>query len=281
MKTRTFIQLQKNFYVDAEFKKAFEQLGLTNIDSVFAFNAGRNLAKNDLAKHRTRMQFQTQSPAATMYLKRYDNPPRPTQLKNWFAHRRIATTMFYDLDAAEKLHLQGINTPRTIAYGSQAGPLFEKRSFIITEKVPGQSLERRLPACFQNKSLANLKAQRKFIAELAGFAARFHNTGFRHRDFYFAHIFYDDNDFYLIDLARAFKPLFFSKRYRIKDIAQLCYGASAKYFSKTDRLRFYHAYTGRARLTHTEKSFIRAVINKISRMARHDRKHNRAVPFEL
>jgi hypothetical protein len=188
--------------------------------------------------------------------------------------------MWYDLDPAQKLAAAGIHTPHTVCYGSEWGSLFEKRSFIITKQIPGESLERLLPPCFADTSKENLRSRRKFINSLAEFARTFHATGYRHRDFYLAHIFHHDGKFYLIDLQRAFKPLLLAERYRIKDIAQLSYSAPKKYFSHTDRVRFYLVYSSKKRLEQSDKSFIRAVIRKMSQMADHDRRHNRIVPFE-
>jgi hypothetical protein len=272
--------MSSTFKADAAFEKAIKQMGLDSIDAIFVFSGGQTLSKATLAKHRSRIRFETKNPAATLFLKRYENTPALAQIKNWLGHRRIASTMFYDLDPAQKLAAAGINTPQTVCYGSQRGILFEKRSFIITKQIPGESLERLLPPCFADTSKDNLKARRKFINSLAEFARRFHATGYHHRDFYLAHIFHYDGVFYLIDLQRAFRPLLFSERYRIKDIAQLSYSAPKQYFSRTDRLRFYLTYAGKKRLEEKDKSFIRAVVKKMSQMADHNRRHGRTIPFE-
>ena len=89
-----------------------------------------------------------------------------------------------------------------------------------------------------------------------------------------------DAGFYLIDLARVFKPALLAERFRIKDIAQVYDSAPGRYFSKTDRLRFYLAYVGRDKLTRKDKVFISKVKNKAKRMAKHDIKHGRSVPFQ-
>jgi hypothetical protein len=83
----------------------------------------------------------------------------------------------------------------------------------------------------------------------------------------------------LIDLARAFKPMLFRERFRVKDIAQLHYSAPGKYFSRTDRLRFYLRYAGQNKLTAKDKAFIRKIMKKTKSMAQHNIKHGRAVPF--
>jgi len=289
-----FTEVSKSFFIDPDYKAAFIELGLTSIDAVFSFNAGKNLAKNNLAMFRSRLQFEINPPSAwrinspgspppaTVFLKRYDRPPILAQIRNWLTSHRRASCALLDFEPAKKLAAVGINTPKTISYGEQWGALFEKRSFIITEKIPdAESLERKLPDCFNAPAtVENLKLRRNFIAQLSGFVKKFHETKFRHRDLYFSHIFYSDNgEFYLIDLARAFKPSVFAERFRIKDITQLYYSAPAGYFSKTDRLRFYLGYTGQSKLTGKDKVFIRKVINKARRMARHDIKHGRPVPF--
>lgn len=284
MREQKFIKISKTSFIDSDYKGAFSELGLTSIDTVFSFNAGRNLAKNNLARYRTRLEFEIKSPAVTVFLKRYDKPPISAQLRSWFAaHRRLSFAAFSFISAHE-LSTVGINTPKTLFYGEQWGTFFEKRSFIITEKIPNaESLERKLPDCFDGPATVdNLKLRRIYIAQLASFIRKFHNTDYRHRDLYLSHIFHSDNGgFYLIDLARAFKPIVLRRRFRIKDIAQLYYSAPSRYFSRTDRLRFYFSYIGREdKLTGKDKTFIRRVINKARRMARHEIKHDREVPFE-
>jgi heptosyltransferase-2 len=281
-----FIETSNSLFVDADYQTAFSKLGLTSIDAVFSFNAAENLTKDNLARFRSRMQFEIDSPellsSTTVFLKRYDHPPILVQLKNWFSSHSRKSCGFREFTSAEELSAAGINTPKTIAYGEQCGTLFERRSFIIAEKIPdAESIERKLPDCFDIPATReNLRRRRDFVSKLARFIKGFHATNYRHRDLYFSHIFYDyKGQFHLIDLARAFKPRILRRRFQIKDIAQLYYSAPAKYFSKTDRLRFYIGYTGRKKLTRRDRVFIRKVINKAKRMARHDIKHNRQVPF--
>jgi len=277
-----FIETSKSFFLDADYKTGFEEMGLTSIDSVFSFNAGENLVKNNLASYRSRLQFEINSPTATLFLKRYYKPPIFIQLKNRLSAQRRVSCGLYDIEPASELAEAGIKTPKIIAYGEQWRGLFESRSFIITEKIPdAESLERQLPAYFSGQvTTEKLEQRRNFIRQLAEFIGKFHKMNYCHRDLYFSHIFYSKNGkFYLIDLARVFKPRIFRQRYLIKDIAQLYYSAPGKYFSKTDRLRFYLKYVGHKKLTMKDKIFIREVINKARRIARHDEKHGRAVPF--
>jgi heptosyltransferase-2 len=277
-----FIETSKSFFVDADYEAAMGKLGLTSIDAVFSFNAAKNLSKENLAPFRRRLQFEIKPPSTIVFLKRYDRPPVVVQLKNWLSHLGRKSLGFCEFESARELAAEGVKTPKVISYGEQWERFFEKRSFIITEKIPNaESLERKLPPCFNGPATAEaLKLRRNFIAQLASFVKKFHQTDYRHRDLYSSHIYYDDDgNFHLIDLARAFKPILLGERFRIKDVAQLYYSAPARYFSRTDRLRFYLGYVGQSKLTRNDKIFIRKVINKAELMARHDIKHGRTAPF--
>ncbi|MBL7186074.1 MAG: lipopolysaccharide heptosyltransferase II [Phycisphaerae bacterium] len=287
MTQQEFVETSESFFVDPVHESALGKLGLNSVDSVFSFEAATNLDKENLARFRSRVQFEIDAPqpprATTVFLKRYDRPPVSVQLKNWLSARGKRSCALLEFVAASRLTAFGINTPKTICYGEQWANLFEKRSFIITQEIPdAASLERKLPDCFTGRpARENLKPRRDFTARLADFIKEFHETNYRHRDLYFAHIFYsDDGRFYLIDLARAFEPIILSRRFQVKDIAQIHYSAPGRDFSKTDRLRFYLRYVGRGKLTSADKIFIRKVVSKARRMARHEKKHGRQVPFE-
>jgi heptosyltransferase-2 len=281
-----FIETAESFFIDPVYKSAFNTLGLNSFNAVFSFDKAENLNKKNLAQFRSRLQFEVKSSESsvpiTLFLKRYDTPPILHQFKNWFATHGRKSCSSIEFESAQLLTEAGINSPKTVAHGTQWGMIFEKRSFIITEKIPdAEALERKLPDYF-NKSdtVENLKQRREFITRLARFIREFHETNFRHRDLYLSHIFYSSKgNLYLIDLARAFQPLLFNRRFQIKDIAQIYYSSPRKYFSRTDRLRFYMNYTGRQKLTTTDKDFIRKVIKKVKQMAQHDKRHGREAPF--
>jgi hypothetical protein len=271
-------EIAPNLLVNPDFEADLRQLGLTSIESFFRFEDGTDLSKSNLAAFRGRTRIELPS-GSRAYLKRYTAAPIITQINNWFTHRRICPIAKNDTSAADCLRQVGINTPVTIAEGFERGFVFEKRSLSMISQVPGESLERKLPRCCL--STVMLKEKREFIRRLAAFARKFHDTGFRHRDFYLAHIFFDDwAGFYLIDLHRAFKPLVFQRRFQVKDLAQLNYSAPAGAFSRTDRLRFIRAYFASSACKTMDKRFIRGIIAKTLRMAEHDRRHGRPVPFE-
>jgi hypothetical protein len=271
--------------VAPHFQAALAAIGLTSFEAIFAFDGGTDLAKRNIGTHRKRLQLEITLPGderpTKLYLKRYDRPPRFQQLIHWLTHGRRVSLGRAEHDTACALAAEGVGTPHTVACGQQWGTLFEKRSFLMTRQIAqSESLERRLPSCFTGPITADtLRQRRDFINRLAAFARRFHQTGYRHRDLYFAHIFHSTTGaFCLIDLARAFKPIL-RRRFQIKDLAQLHFSAPHDSFSRTDRLRFYLAYSERSSLGASDKKLIAAVVKKAARMARHNRKHNVPVPY--
>jgi len=283
---RGLIQAGAGFWVAPQYRKPLAALGLDSLEAVFAFDQGKDLAKPTIGRFRRRVELDVRRPGADVptkvFLKRYDHPPLLKQIRNWIAHHQRGSFGLLEQDAARHLADAGINTPRTVACGEKWGRFFERNSFFATEEVPNSdALERRLPDCFEGSCDSVQRRQRRdFIASLADFIRRFHETGYRHRDLYFSHVFCSKTgEFCLIDLARASRP-FLQRRYRIKDIAQLHFSAPAGRFSCTDRLRFLRAYLGRRKLRQSDRVFIRKIVAKAHRMARHNRKHHIPVPFQ-
>ena len=187
MRKQRFIEISRSLFVDPDYEAAFGELGLTSIDAVFSFAAAKNLAKDSLARHRARLQFEIGSPPTTVFLKRYDRPAILTQLRAWIAAHRRTSCGLFEVKAVNRLAAAGIKTPKILFYGEQWGIFFEKRSFIALERIPdAESLERKLPDYFDAPaSTEDLRLRRDFIARLADFVKRFHQTGCRHRDLYF------------------------------------------------------------------------------------------------
>ena len=279
--TANLIESSPGFYIDKDYQSLLSQMGLDSLADVFDFQQGESLAKSNLASWRNRMRFQLPD-GQFAYLKRYTSPPKSIQLKAWVQHGRHAFLSDFDKGPADTLRQAGISIPQTIACGGQWQGFFEKQSFIITlELHDACSLEKKRPRCFDLDLSNSHKDKKEFIAQLADFIRRFHETGFRHRDLYLCHIFLSDNGgLSLIDLHRCFQPKFLKERYRIKDLSQLHYSCPGDCISGADRIRFYREYKKTSKLTSADKACIRKIHAKALRIGRHDRKHGRTVPFE-
>lgn len=278
-----FIKNPDGFNVDPAYQKALAKIGIDSFDSVFTFAAGKSLTKSNLASYRQRIQLELTDPPTTLFLKRYDHPPFSVQMKNRLNHKKNISLASIEAQNALSLNNNSINAPKIICYGCQMAGCVEKRSFLIMEKIPdAASLETSLPSCFDLPMTSQKRNEKiAFLKSLADFIARFHSAGFCHRDLYLCHIFYDSKEnFHLIDVARAFKPTLFRRRYVIKDITQMYYSSPADKVSRTDRLRFYLYLNKKSKLEPSDKAFIKHLLKKARKMAIHDKKHNRDVPFE-
>jgi len=280
MKPTAFEQISNGFFVDPDFKQVLLTLGLIGMDAVFSFTGGQPLQKAGLSSYRSRLRIE-RSDGPALYLKRYVDVPPVVQIKNWLTcgKRRAACDM--DRLPGQDLAAIHIQTPKIIAYGIQWNGLFEKRSFLLTEEIPGASLEKHLPDCLsQVDPLEPVDRRREFIAKAADWIGVFHRAGFCHRDLYLCHIFLtEQKDLVLIDLHRTFKPRLFKTRYRIKDLAQLYFSSPGQAISRSDRLRFYLRYAGHKKLTHRDRRLIRKVKRKAWRMADREICRGRPVPF--
>jgi len=282
MTCNDFIKFEEVFFVHPDYADAFRKLGLTTIDAVFDFQDAENLHKSNMAKHRSRLKVQLPEMNKTLFLKRYNRIPKVKQIKNWLDRKQKASTADYDRLPGEYLTPAGIATPKTVAYGSQWSGPFETRSFMFMENIKGGvSLEQKLPEYFTDFNYPDRhKLRCEFINKLADFTRKFHETGYRHRDYYLCHIFLvDEKDFCLIDMHRCFKPGVTSERFRIKDITQLHYSSPGDLISQADRLRFYLRYTGKKMLDESDRRFLGKVKKKAWSMAIRDVKYNREVPF--
>lgn len=276
-----FEKLSKGFFADPVYIPALEKLSLTTLDAVFIHEDVQPLNPGPLPPHRSRVCFSLPD-GPVVYLKRYCNPPKGEQIINWFQHRRRAATAEYDRQPTEALTAAGVSVPHTIAYGAEWNGLFEKRSFIMIREIAnGKPLEEELPSCLTESSpVQSARQRRAFLENMADFIRRFHETGYRHRDLYLSHVFFDPQEtFHLIDLQRLFQPLLLKERFRTKDIAQLHFSSPAEFITRTDRLRFYLRYVQKKKLTARDRRFLRNVTAKARRMARHDLKRGKEVPY--
>ncbi len=277
-----FIEISPGMFADPRYSDSLKKAGLDSIQNIFAFAGGESLAKAELTAHRERTKIFFEDQNFYAYLKRYENTPPMIQIRNWFERRKRVSMAECDIFCADELNKAGINTPEVIAFGAVRKGIFEKRSFILTKEISNaQSLEKKLPDCFSEPAEPDTAKQRaEFINRLADFIKAFHRTGFRHRDLYLCHIFMTEaGDLYLIDLHRCFRPAVLSCRFRIKDTAQLYYSAPGDIVSRADRLRFYKRYAGVKKLNFKDSFFISRVKARARRMAGHDIKHGREVPF--
>jgi len=115
---------------------------------------------------------------------------------------------------------------------------------------------------------------REIVQELARVARTMHEAGMHHQDFYLTHLLIPDegpsNRVYVIDLGRVRQRRRLSRRWVVKDLAQLNY--SAHLAGRSSRARFLRAYLGRP-LEAGDRALMRRIERKSRAIARHSARH--------
>jgi len=181
-----------------------------------------------------------------------------SRLRRYIGKSRVRTE-WENLSFFSKL---GIPTAKIIAFGEKSKWGLFYRGALITEELKGTS---DLATLAKNQS--PLLNDRKWIAQVirqvADFTKRLHNNDFIHYDLKWRNILVNNEKeplVFFIDCPvgkKCFGPVL--RRGYIKDLA--CLDKVAKYqLSKTDRLRFYKAYSGHNNLTKGDKRVIKKIL---------------------
>jgi hypothetical protein len=109
--------------------------------------------------------------------------------------------------------------------------------------------------------------RRELLAPIVEVAQKFHEAGFRHKDFYLCHFFVQESPamrIFLIDLQRCIRPSCCARRWLVKDLAQLHYSMTQQSgYTPDDWREFMRLYGA------TDAALLRAVEAKSARLARH------------
>jgi len=269
-----------NFTINMRFKEPLRNLGLLEKNAVFTFEQGSELHKPGLGR-RFRMRFETilAGRRIWLYLKRVRHPKISDQIDRLLCGTVRHSLAWHERYMIKLLGQNRIPAPGVVGYAEKMLLSYEVAGALITQGLIGQSLEKYVPKHFsRTPDREELGRRRDWIRRLAYLIRRFHHAGFCHRDLYLAHIFIafkknGDPIFFMIDLARVFKMNWRKERWIVKDLGALNYSSPQKTISYTDRMRFFKVYLGVKKLGKPEKKFLRKILKKSRRIARHDTRH--------
>ncbi len=249
---RKHMQKLGDIQVNPRYESALRTAGIIRLDSVFELRSGQALTKPGLAVHRDRIRLEldygdgNRRPA---YLKRFRSPPLKEQLRRiWLSGFRRSTARL-EARFARRLEEAGIGTLTTIAWGQEMRGGLERRSFLITDQVPGESLEKVAEQVMAGEF--ELSATDKFdvIRQLAMMTRRMHGEGLFHRDYYLCHHFLSRNsagklDLRVIDLGRMINRVLQGRgeRWVVKDLGALDYSAPKSVVTRADRVPSLYPY---------------------------------------
>ncbi len=262
--------------VASRFVDLFIAHGLTSLSALLNHRTATSLDKPGLPPWRERLRLELDDAdgnTTVLFLKRYRSPPLRAQYHRIVAGSPRHSTAWIEWYWLNRLALDNVATMSPVAFAESMQRGRERASVIVTEAVPGQSLESW--ARGQQKRCDPAR-----IIELARYVRRFHSLGYVHRDLYLSHVFCDDqqsgeNSFRLIDLQRLMRPKMWKSRWVVKDLASLNYSCPERVASAADRLRFLKTYMGVDRIGSNDRTMIRRIVAKTRRIARHDDRRNR------
>ena len=251
--------------VRREFADALRRAELTTFESFFRDDAG-TLLRDVGPRANIKLSLDIDGKKLCCFLKRHE----PKCLLGWRVlprPGRSTTPARTEWENIERLARLGIRTMRRAALGEDPAT---GRSFLLTVEIPSA-----LPADDYARTHFTTEekcgARRALSRRIGELARRLHQAELTHRDLYLCHIFVraveDDFQLHLIDLQRV-GPRRFLRRWKVKDLAQLEYSRKPGTFTRTDGVRFLHAYFDTGCLSTREKRFIRSVLRKGKRMKR-------------
>ncbi|MDP3744792.1 MAG: lipopolysaccharide core heptose(I) kinase RfaP [Methylotenera sp.] len=154
-----------------------------------------------------------------------------------------------EVNAIRKLNEIGVDTTPLVGFGIKGINPATQQSFVVTQDLGDiVSLEDLCADWENNPPDANFK--RRLIVAVAGVAAKLHENGVNHRDFYICHLCLDAQalkqnqiKLYLIDLHRMLIHHKVSMTDNMKDIAALYFSSMDAGLTSRDYLRFKHYYS--------------------------------------
>lgn len=171
--------------------------------------------------------------------------------KNLLAFKVPVVSAATEKQAIEKLGEIGIATTPLAGFGSRGCNPASRQSFLITHDL-GDILSLETLAEQWVQTPPELRFKRHLLLAVAALAARLHDSGLNHRDFYICHICLDlprlrqgDIHLYLIDLHRVGIRETIRPRDRMKDMAALYFSAMNAGLTPRDYLRFLRRYRGK------------------------------------
>jgi hypothetical protein len=239
--------------------------GLDSINGVYRTGSGQAVTRSGSTEVR-RINLGDSKAERIVFVKKYW-VNRFSQLwsgmfRGTFFGRSKARREFENL---ELLRSWGLDAPEPLAYGEERHSRWLVRSFLITSGVPNPLpldvfIRDRLPLC--NRADA-AKVRRELVDSLAKATRRLHEHRFVHHDYFWRNIILSNANldrFWLIDAHKGRRWSRFRQRpSRACDLATLD-APAPRFFSRSDRLRFFLAYLGQKRLDGPARTLLHAVL---------------------
>lgn len=254
--------------VNQAFADLLRQHGWQTFDAIWAHTADAAVAKK-LRTDRITLRFTLNDHGMerVFYIKRHVRSSLKEYIKPLLRLTWPILGARNEWNAILHFHEVGLPTMTPVAIG-QAGA----NSFLITEALQNCTKLSELKRKREEENSAPGEERENLVRDVAQIARKMHGAGMHHQDFYLGHLMQSQTDprlIYVIDLGRVQRHVRLSRRWVVKDLAQLDFSAQA---TPVERLRFLREYLGH-RLTADDRRLVTEIQSKAEAIARHSRKN--------
>jgi len=221
----------------------FEKAGLESFEDFFNYSEGVTINKNQKRDVVT-FSLDDDDRRRHFFMKRFFNPHYKDILLTFRNFGRLCSQAACEWQNANTLLQSGIATYKPVCCGEETRLRLERKSFLITEKLPGCCLTDYIG---DNWSTLGRDKKEKLTASLGRFVRKIHDARISMPDLYVWHIFMESEenryDFAVIDLHRMTANAR-GNRWRIRNLGALDFSMTSKYFDQALRDVFFNAYFG-------------------------------------
>ena len=267
MKIKTTEFDNGDLIVNNDFIDLMESNGLMSSEKLYALES--ETVKSIVKERGTSRAFLSteRGDRLEVYIKRYTDVPLKEKLKLKLFFKPKTADAFDEWRAICRYHESGLKTMLPIAAG-RVGDKTCNLTLGITDYVRASDLFRAFKECDSGR-------KEKLIKKIAEYCAVMHSNNMAHQDLYLVHFFVkesEDDAVYLIDLQRTIIQPRLSRRWHVKDLAQLLFSAEGL-VSEDEISLFWDIYTNifGAELKN-DGAFIKSVRNKAARILARDRR---------
>ncbi|MFC1738918.1 lipopolysaccharide kinase InaA family protein, partial [Planctomycetota bacterium] len=176
------------------------------------------------------------------FMKRYIKPHLKDMFFTWRAFGQFCSQGRFEWESVNFLIENGIETYRPVCFGEQTKWWLERGSFLVTDKLQGESL-----ADFISREWKHLERSKKeqIIAGLGAFIRKIHKLNVSLPDLYIWHIFLTERqgrwEFAVIDLHRMLRNVT-SIAQQLRNLGRLDHSMTDKYFDEQMRRLLIESY---------------------------------------
>lgn len=225
-------------------RETLEVAGLLGFDAVFARTGGIAVTRH-ADRGAFRLEVGEGDGRRVFYVKRLGRARAKQVIEAFLGGQMPISKCRREWEFSRGLEAVGVGAVPGLAYGERRCLFWPLESYMVAAEVEGKRLDETL----EELRISDPKGSKKraLTGLVADTIARMHDAGFFHKDLYAKHIFIGQNAgpgrISVIDLQRMATGG--GESAAVRDLAGLNVSLPRRLVSRTDRLRFFEAYTAK------------------------------------